>query len=133
MARYDACLQHFYSRLKFTKNLSGISSECQTVWIQIWPDIDLNRNCLRRFSADTTCRQIVNEMLELKNTTKIISIDFLSEKFRGTVTLCLLVSSADDNLCKQFGTSSGRQDVGPDLDPNSLTLMVFENDFFRKR
>ena len=75
--------------------------------IRIWPDIDLNQNCLQRFSADTTSRQIVNEMLELKNTTKIISIDFLSDRFRGTVTLCLLVSSADDNLCKQFGTRSG--------------------------
>ena len=73
----------------------------------MWPDIDLNQNFLQIFSADTTSRQIVNEMLELKNKTKIISIDFLSERFRGTLTLCLLVSSAHDNLCKQFGTRSG--------------------------
>ena len=38
----------------------------------------------------------------------------------------LLVSSAD-NLCKQFG-----QDVGPDLDPNCLTMMVFLKEFFEK-
>ena len=38
-----------------------------------------------------------------------------------SLTLCLLVSSAD-NLCKQFGPRSGRQNVGPDLDQNCLTL-----------
>ena len=70
-----------------------------------------------------TSRQIVNEMLELKNKTKIISIDFLSERFRGMVTLCLLVSSAD-SLCKQLDPDRTRQDVGPDMDPNCLTLMV---------
>ena len=36
-------------------------------------------------------------------------------------SLCVLVSSAD-NLCKQFGPRSGPTNVGPDLDPNCLTL-----------
>ena len=27
-----------------------------------------------------------------------------------------------DNLCKQFGPRSGPTNVGPDLDPNCLTL-----------
>ena len=31
------------------------------------------------------------------------------------------------NHCKQFGSRSGRQYVGPDLVPNCLTLMVFMN------
>ena len=28
----------FFSKSTFSKNLSGMPSECQTVWIQIWPD-----------------------------------------------------------------------------------------------
>ena len=38
-----------------------------------------------------------------------------------TCILCLLVLAAD-NLCKQFGPRSARQNAGPDLDPNCLTL-----------
>ena len=29
----------FFLNPLFQKNLSGIPSECQTVWIQIWPDV----------------------------------------------------------------------------------------------
>ena len=36
--------------------------------------------------------------------------------------------SSADNLYKQFG-----QNVGPDLDPNCLTLIVFLKDFFEKK
>ena len=39
----------------------------------------------------------------------------------GKLTPCLLVSSAD-NLCKQLDPDQARQNVGPDLDPNCLTL-----------
>ena len=45
------------------KILSGIPSECQTVWIQIRPDSvgpDLGPNCLQGFSADDTGRLRVN-------------------------------------------------------------------------
>ena len=45
--------------------------------------------------------------------------------------LCQLVSSAD-NIFKQFGPRSGPKKVGPDLDPNCLTLMVFLKYFFEK-
>ena len=38
----------------------------------------------------------------------------------------LQVSSAD-NLCKQLGSRPGTTNVGPDLDPNCLTLI--EKDF----
>ena len=37
-----------------------------------------------------------------------------------------------DNLCKQFGPRSGPTNVGPDLDQNYLTLMVFLKYFFDK-
>ena len=46
-----------------------------------------------------------------------------------TITLYLLGSSAN-NFCKQFRRDSAQQDVGPDLDPNCLTLMVFPKEFF---
>ena len=37
----------------FSKNLSGISVECQAVWIEIVPvGPDLGPNCLQRLSAD---------------------------------------------------------------------------------
>ena len=46
-------------------------------------------------------------------------------------TQCLL--SVVCNLCKQFGPRSGRQNVGPDLDPNCLTLIVFLKEFSGKK
>ena len=36
----------------FEKILSGIQSECQTVWIQIRDRPGLGSNCLQRLSAD---------------------------------------------------------------------------------
>ena len=46
----------FFKLFFFSKHLSGIPSECQTVSIQIRPDIffgpDLGPNCLQRLSAD---------------------------------------------------------------------------------
>ena len=48
-------LHFFRQNHLFKKTLSGILSECQTVWIQIRPDIfgpDLGLNCLQRSSAD---------------------------------------------------------------------------------
>ena len=44
----------------FLKNLSGISVECQAVWIQIMPEVfvgpDLGPNCLQKLSADDTSK-----------------------------------------------------------------------------
>ena len=40
--------------------------------------------------------------------------------------------SSADNLCKQLDPDQARQNVGPDSDPNCLTLMVFLKDFFEK-
>ena len=40
--------------------------------------------------------------------------------------------SSDDRLCKQFGQRSGPTKVGPDLDSNCLTVMVFVKQFFKK-
>ena len=39
-----------------------------------------------------------------------------------TLTLCLLVLSADITFANSFGPVRARQNVGPDLDPNCLTL-----------
>ena len=48
----------FFQNQLFLKILSGIQSECQTVWIKIRPDIlDLGPNCLQRLPADDTNRQ----------------------------------------------------------------------------
>ena len=45
----------FFQNYFFQKNLSGISSECQTVWIQIKiVGPDLGPNCLQSLSADDT-------------------------------------------------------------------------------
>ena len=42
---------------------------------------------------------------------------------RSCSVLNSLPASSADNLCKQFGPRSGpTQNVGPDLDPNCLTL-----------
>ena len=51
-----------FFKLHFQKVLSGISSECQTAWIQIRPNHvqpDLVPNCLQMLSADETSRQRV--------------------------------------------------------------------------
>ena len=47
----------FFSKLTFSKNISGILSVCQTIWIQI-PNLGLNS--LQSVSADKTSRQRVN-------------------------------------------------------------------------
>ena len=46
-----------------------------------------------------------------------------SQGFSQTAsTNCFVFNSLPtDNLCKQFGPRSGRQNFGPDLDPNCLT------------
>ena len=52
---FVVCGFFFFPKLFKTKNLSEIPSECQTVWIQIRPNIfwaDLGPNCLQRLSAD---------------------------------------------------------------------------------
>ena len=50
----------FFQNGLFRKILSGILSECQTVWIQIRTDTDLGPNfCLQKLSADNTGRQRV--------------------------------------------------------------------------
>ena len=61
MVSFTHCLQgnfsstDFFQSQLFRKIISGILSECQTVWIQIRPDIyvgpDLGPNCLQRLSA----------------------------------------------------------------------------------
>ena len=44
----------------FLKNLSGISVECQAVWIEIMSiGPDLGPNCLQRLSADDTSKSRV--------------------------------------------------------------------------
>ena len=65
---------------------------------------------------------------------KLSSYNLLARPFsrnKDLSTLCLLVSSAE-NLCKQFGSGSGPTNVGPDLDPNCLTLMVFLKEISEK-
>ena len=61
------CRQQFFFNKLFGKILSGIPSECQTVWIQIKPDIlsgpDLGPNYLQRLSENGTSRQRVNKNL----------------------------------------------------------------------
>ena len=39
-----------------------------------------------------------------------------------TLESALRLLSSADNLCRQFGPDQDRQNVGPDLDPNRLTL-----------
>ena len=41
-----------------------------------------------------------------------------------SLTICLPEASAD-NFYKQFGPRSGPTNMGPDLDPNCLTLCLF--------
>ena len=51
----------FFQNQLIGKLLSGIPSECQTVWIQIRPDLgpDLGPYCLQKLSANETNRQRV--------------------------------------------------------------------------
>ena len=54
----------FFQNQLFGKILSGIPSECQTVRIQVRPDIlpDLSPKCLQILSTDDTSRQRVNKI-----------------------------------------------------------------------
>ena len=55
------------------------------------------------------------------NSRTFVQKKVLYARLRQVLTLYLLVSSAD-NLCKQLDPDQARQNVGPDLDPNCLTL-----------
>ena len=46
----------FFLKSTFLKIISGIRSECKTVWIQIRPK-DMGPNCLQKLSVDNTSRQ----------------------------------------------------------------------------
>ena len=53
----------FFHNQLLRKNLSGIPSDCQTLWIQIWLDIlsgHMGLNCLDRLSAEDNCLQRIN-------------------------------------------------------------------------
>ena len=43
-------------------------------------------------------------------------------KLEGVLTLCLLVLPADNFFANCLDPDQARQNVGPDLDPNRLTL-----------
>ena len=61
-------------------------------------------------------------------------IDYENPNNRTTLplTLCLLVSSAD-NLANRLEPDQARKNVGPDLDPNGLTLRWYSwKKFFEK-
>ena len=66
---------------------------------------------------------------------KIVQMNLFSDVYNYHIfylTLCLLVLSADYH-CKQFGPRSGPTNVGPDLDPNYLTMMVrYSRNIFEK-
>ena len=77
-------------------------------------------------------------MDERDNNKELKYVDILCD---SSLTLSLLVASfvvcfvTVDNLCKQFGPRQAQQNVGPDLHPNCLTLiivMVFLKDFLKK-
>ena len=54
----------FFQHKFFRKILSGLPSECQTVWIQLRPNKpDLGPNCLQRLSADNTCQKELIDVL----------------------------------------------------------------------
>ena len=51
---------------------------------------------------------------------KLTLAKVLARKYQQVVLYSTLPSISADNLCKQFGPRSFRQNVGPDLDPNFL-------------
>ena len=80
----------FFQNQLFRKSLPGITSECQTVWLQIRPASllgpDLGPNCFQKFLADDTSK------LDLKDcdmdTKSLMPVMMLSSAYKH---------------CKQFG------------------------------
>ena len=101
----------FFSKTNFFKKiLSELPSECQTVWIQIRPDI--LSNCFQRLSADDTSRQRVNNHWRYL-TSVLCSSTFTCWPFIINPP-CLLKSSVNSNkvrsvqqttVCPQVSTS----------------------------
>ena len=95
----------------FSKNLSGIPSECQTVWIQIRPDktsglIWVQTVCkgYQQMTTVTTSRERVKIVYGfLKKKKKI------QKAFRNTIRVS---NSLDPDQARHF--------VGPDLGPKCL-------------
>ena len=58
----------FCPKSNFGKFISSFPSECQTVWIQIRPDVLLGLICVetvRKLSADDICRSKVNNTMNM--------------------------------------------------------------------
>ena len=64
--------------------------------------------------------------------TRIGDNDITLTRIRYNHINSLPTRSSADNLCKQLDPDQAEQNVGPDLDPNCLTLMVFVKDFYVK-
>ena len=88
----------FFEIIFFLKNISGIPSDCQTVWIQIcptiwWPFFDLGQNCLQRLSADATSRQIIKR--QIFASTRII----LGNRYNDLVYMSAFLYSSFTRQC----------------------------------
>ena len=70
----------FFQNQLFRKNLSILPSECQTVWIQIRPDIfvgpDLDPNCLQRLSEDDTMSYVIKSCLYFYMLAQLFHVSF---------------------------------------------------------
>ena len=77
----------------FEKILSGIPSECQTVWTLIRPlrfvGADLGPNCLPRLTADDTGRQRVEVMFEsILKTKSCLGCISMMEQISSSFSIC---------------------------------------------
>ena len=69
------------------------------------------------------CENDLSDDIEAHRLVELLR-QFLRVKAIGEFDSFLAISdlSSADSLCKQFGPRSDRENVGPDLDPNRLTL-----------
>ena len=93
---YDNSINSFtFQNQLFRKILSEIQSECQTVWIQIWPNILSGliwvQNCLQRISADDTT-VVGKELTGILARTSLLS-ELTSLKTHPLISLVELVKS----------------------------------------
>ena len=93
--------------LCFQKNLSGISVECQAVWIDIiLVGPDFGPNCLQRLSADDTNKQrVYGEFKQIRVLTRNAESGIYIKLKKHQILACLRYFG--DKLCQQSKQSSG--------------------------
>ena len=116
----------------YFQTLVNNESRCKVINLLCITSINLLKFCWLLYYLHWNLFSLIK--WKLKQKTKTYYNSFKGADILNRLTLCLLLVSSADNLCKQFGSRSGPT-KGPAWSGSKLfdTLMLFLVDFFSKQ